>query len=267
MRAAHQVDPEICRPHEPGGERPSQKQPAKPAGGGRPTPRRRTACCPGSRPTPRMVTCASATGSTGWRGARLLLQPVQAGGEQSHRRNPDDHSGWDGWKPRTRRGGICGSRASTCSTSSPLSWEGCQPHRQQPGALTVAEFELQRTKIVSAITRLNADVVGLMEIENNGCGDNSAIANLVGASQRRPAGRGGSRPLDCLAGWQAHRHRRHHRGPHLPARQGDPERPPASSPLPVQQAEAVDASGKPVTINQGCASRWCSASTPQGDAP
>lgn len=45
----------------------------------------------------------------------------------------------------------------------------------------MAEFELQRTKIVSAITRLNADVVGLMEIENNGYGDNSAIANLVAA--------------------------------------------------------------------------------------
>ena len=59
---------------------------------------------------------------------------------------------------------------------------GCQPTGSNRGALTVAEFELQRTKIVSAITRLNADVVGLMEIENNGYGDNSAIANLVAAS-------------------------------------------------------------------------------------
>ncbi len=55
------------------------------------------------------------------------------------------------------------------------------PTGSNQGAPTVAEFELQRTKIVSAITRLNADVVGLMEIENNGYGDNSAIANLVAA--------------------------------------------------------------------------------------
>ena len=34
---------------------------------------------------------------------------------------------------------------------------------------------LQRTKIVNAITAMNADIVGLMEIANNGFGEKSAI--------------------------------------------------------------------------------------------
>ncbi|WP_368166099.1 ExeM/NucH family extracellular endonuclease [Aeromonas sp. R9-1] len=47
------------------------------------------------------------------------------------------------------------------------------------GAKTQAEFEKQRTKIANAITEMDADLLGLMEMENNGFGDNSAIHNLV----------------------------------------------------------------------------------------
>ena len=47
------------------------------------------------------------------------------------------------------------------------------------GANTSVEFERQRAKIVSAIKDLNADVVGLSEMENDGDGANSAIVNLV----------------------------------------------------------------------------------------
>ncbi|RYV03435.1 endonuclease [Shewanella sp. OPT22] len=43
------------------------------------------------------------------------------------------------------------------------------------------EFRLQREKIVNAITSMNADIVGLMEIENNGFGESSAIQDLVDA--------------------------------------------------------------------------------------
>lgn len=46
------------------------------------------------------------------------------------------------------------------------------------GADSVAEFERQRAKIVAALIALDADVVGLMEIENNG---NGAVDNLVQA--------------------------------------------------------------------------------------
>ena len=47
------------------------------------------------------------------------------------------------------------------------------------GANTLVEFNRQRTKIINAIKQLNADVVGLIEIENDGDGANSAIADLV----------------------------------------------------------------------------------------
>ena len=47
------------------------------------------------------------------------------------------------------------------------------------GAPSLADFERQAAKIVSAIRTLDADIVGLMEIENDGYGPTSAIADLV----------------------------------------------------------------------------------------
>jgi uncharacterized protein len=47
------------------------------------------------------------------------------------------------------------------------------------GADSAAEFSRQRDKIIAAIQELNADVVGLIEMENDGDGPNSAIADLV----------------------------------------------------------------------------------------
>jgi uncharacterized protein len=49
------------------------------------------------------------------------------------------------------------------------------------GAHSAFEFSRQRDKIIAAILAMQADVVGLMEIENDGYGDNSAIADLVKA--------------------------------------------------------------------------------------
>lgn len=49
------------------------------------------------------------------------------------------------------------------------------------GADDEDEYEKQLAKLVSAIVGLDADVVGLMEIENNGFGNNSAIQTLVDA--------------------------------------------------------------------------------------
>lgn len=48
------------------------------------------------------------------------------------------------------------------------------------GAESEPEFQLQGDKIARAIVAMNADIVGLMEIENNGFGENSAVAHLVG---------------------------------------------------------------------------------------
>jgi uncharacterized protein len=56
------------------------------------------------------------------------------------------------------------------------------------GADTPEEFERQRTKIVEAIHGLDADVVGLMEIENDGYEADSAIADLVAGLNERAGG-------------------------------------------------------------------------------
>ncbi|MBB1432772.1 ExeM/NucH family extracellular endonuclease [Pseudoalteromonas sp. SG43-6] len=49
------------------------------------------------------------------------------------------------------------------------------------GADSEAEFIRQQAKIVSALIAIEADVIGLMEIENDGFSANSAIASLVNA--------------------------------------------------------------------------------------
>ena len=49
------------------------------------------------------------------------------------------------------------------------------------GADTALEFERQQAKIVAAIDGLDADVVGLIELQNNGWGAGSAIGALVEA--------------------------------------------------------------------------------------
>jgi predicted extracellular nuclease len=47
------------------------------------------------------------------------------------------------------------------------------------GADTFEEFNRQSSKIVSALVDINADIVGLMELENDGFANDSAIADLV----------------------------------------------------------------------------------------
>lgn len=55
------------------------------------------------------------------------------------------------------------------------------------GAKTAAEFERQRDKVIAALLALDADVIGLMEIENDGYGINSAIQDLVtGLNETQP---------------------------------------------------------------------------------
>ncbi|NOT05188.1 MAG: ExeM/NucH family extracellular endonuclease [Anaerolineales bacterium] len=57
------------------------------------------------------------------------------------------------------------------------------------GASTAAEFTRQRTKIINAITAMNADIIGLIEIENDGYGASSAIQDLVnGLNTSAPVG-------------------------------------------------------------------------------
>ena len=53
------------------------------------------------------------------------------------------------------------------------------PHGLNRGALSQVEFELQKGKLVKALYGMNADIIGLMEIENNGFGHYGAIKELV----------------------------------------------------------------------------------------
>jgi predicted extracellular nuclease len=53
------------------------------------------------------------------------------------------------------------------------------------GAKTPQEFELQRGRLLSAIHALDADVLGIMEMENDGFGPESAIQDLVAALNRQ----------------------------------------------------------------------------------
>jgi predicted extracellular nuclease len=71
----------------------------------------------------------------------------------------------------TAPGAVCGP--------SQLSCRGAEDNGVD--LLERSEFERQKLKTVSAIVAMNADIVGLMEIENNGFGEGSAIADLVAA--------------------------------------------------------------------------------------
>jgi predicted extracellular nuclease len=57
----------------------------------------------------------------------------------------------------------------------------CGQSTDPRGANTAAEFTRQKDKTVAAIRGLNADIVGLIEIQNNGTGATSAIIDLVSA--------------------------------------------------------------------------------------
>lgn len=181
-----------------------------------------------------------------------------------------DHSGWDRVETPelAEAGDLRVASFNVLNFFTTVVGGDANPTGSNRGALTVAEFELQRTKIVSAITRLNADVVGLMEIENNGYGDNSAIANLVGAlnaaqpdeaDHYRWIASPDGKPIgtDAITVGLIYR----------PAKV-TPEGAASLIALPVQQAEAVDASGKPVAINQGMRESLVQRfSSPKGDAP
>lgn len=53
------------------------------------------------------------------------------------------------------------------------------------GASSAVEFERQADKVVAALSTMDADIVGLMEIENDGYGAQSAIVDLVSRLNQR----------------------------------------------------------------------------------
>ncbi|PKF77829.1 nuclease [Vibrio sp. vnigr-6D03] len=83
-------------------------------------------------------------------------------------------------KPTLERGGDL--RIATFNVlnyfNSPFGGDSNQ-HGNNRGASNQGEFDIQEAKIVDAILRLDADIIGLMEIENNGFGQGAAIRQLV----------------------------------------------------------------------------------------
>lgn len=67
---------------------------------------------------------------------------------------------------------VSGQSGQGCSLGSSVSKTNCR------GANNLAEFQRQQTKLVASLSAINADVVGLMEIQNNG---DVAVQNLVDA--------------------------------------------------------------------------------------
>lgn len=71
----------------------------------------------------------------------------------------------------TTSGAVCGPNNLGCRGAEDIGAD----------SLERSEFDRQKLKTVAAIVAMNADIVGLMEIENNGFGEGSAIADLVAA--------------------------------------------------------------------------------------
>ncbi|QPF75307.1 ExeM/NucH family extracellular endonuclease [Roseateles sp. DAIF2] len=69
-----------------------------------------------------------------------------------------------------------GQSGQGCSLGGAVSASNCR------GASNLAEFQRQQTKLVASLSTINADVVGLMEIQNNG---DVAAQNLVDALNAR----------------------------------------------------------------------------------
>ncbi len=63
--------------------------------------------------------------------------------------------------------------SGACALGNPGASTDCR------GAANAADFERQAAKIVSAIRALDPDILGIMEVENDGYGATSAIADLV----------------------------------------------------------------------------------------
>ncbi len=82
---------------------------------------------------------------------------------------------------------VAGQSGQGCSEGSSVNAGNCR------GADNLDEFSRQRTKIIDALARINADAVGLMELQNNG---NVAAQNLVdGLNQVLGAGTYAVAPL------------------------------------------------------------------------
>jgi len=81
---------------------------------------------------------------------------------------------------RTAAPSLPGTGSLTVASFNVLNYfNGASGFPSKRGADSASEFARQRAKIISALVAMDADIVGLVEIENNGYGTDSAIQDLV----------------------------------------------------------------------------------------
>jgi predicted extracellular nuclease len=140
-----------------------------------------------------------------------------------------------------------GQSGQGCSLDGSVSASNCR------GASNIAEFTRQRDKIVAAIAAIDADALGLMEMQNNGA---TAVQNLVDALNAKV----GPAPTPSCRPGRRHRQRRHQGGDDLQAGPPEPrgrgpvghrpgEQPPAAGPdLRRAQRPALHPGGQPPEV-------------------
>jgi predicted extracellular nuclease/alkaline phosphatase len=111
---------------------------------------------------------------------------------ESYRIHPVDTPNFVSANPRTSGPASVGGRVKVASLNVLSYFNGDGLGGGFPtslGADTLSEFNRQRAKVIRAILALEADVIGLAEIENDGYGPNSAIQDLVdGLNTEAPPG-------------------------------------------------------------------------------
>jgi predicted extracellular nuclease len=105
-------------------------------------------------------------------------------GDENYRINPTEAPSFEDTSPRRETPPDVGGSLKVASFNvlNYFNGDGLGGGFPTPrGADTVGEFLRQQEKLVAAIAEIDADVVGLIEIENDGYGPESAIASLVDA--------------------------------------------------------------------------------------
>jgi predicted extracellular nuclease len=115
-------------------------------------------------------TVSGVTGMVHYSFGKYLIEPIlEATFHQSNKREP---------MPMVKQRGNL--RIASFNVLNYFNGEGKgKKFPTQRGASTEAEFQRQSAKIVAAMAAIKADVLGLMEVENDGFGEDSAIVSLT----------------------------------------------------------------------------------------
>ncbi len=108
------------------------------------------------------------------------LSGIMAEGFGSYRIQPTSDPVIVPTNPRSAEPALPGEGSLKVASFNVLNYfNGASGFPSARGADSADEFDRQRAKIISALVAMDADIVGLVEIENNGFGEDSAIQDLV----------------------------------------------------------------------------------------